>query len=475
MRRVFHSILLTVLVISGCKAQFPRTEYEPVRYEDGTPVTDDPDAEALFAQDRFQVDTTLTGKGDTLFVVRHESAYVRMQLEGLPADAGIDRITLVPMEGEVTVLPISIPATGAPVVWMAKGPGRLPATAAIAQGTGGRLWSVRLPGMDLKSGTAYRWTGTCLTPDAPPAGLRASLKPQTYPPEIEAGEYSGITWLDGSTFAVVDDNLRGGGIVLFSIPIDDYGDVGSVSMRLTEGTSAVSGKKRDCEGIAFVPGKSTLYVSSEKHQEILEYDLAGKETGHRLQVPKDLGTSHIVSNRGFEALTFNAKTGLFWTTTESPLRQDTFLPRILRLQSFDIDGKPAGRYLYRTEEPEIANSSNAQAYVFGIPTLAALDDGRLIVLEREVYVPKGGVLDKLRSAFTRISLFVVDPVHDEAGILRKAPLCSFRTSALDLANYEGMCLGPTLPDGRRTLVLIADSQKGSGGLTKEYVKVILLQ
>jgi hypothetical protein len=38
-----------------------------------------------------------------------------------------------------------------------------------------------------------------------------------------------------------------------------------------------------------------------------------------------------------------------------------------------------------------------------------------------------------------------------------------------------MCLGPVLPDGRRTLVLIADSQRGSGGLTNEYVKVILFR
>ena len=51
----------------------------------------------------------------------------------------------------------------------------------------------------------------------------------------------------------------------------------------------------------------------------------------------------------------------------------------------------------------------------------------------------------------------------------------FTTGALNLANFEGMCLGPVLPDGRRTLVLIADSQKGSGGLTNEYVKVILFR
>ena len=92
-----------------------------------------------------------------------------------------------------------------------------------------------------------------------------------------------------------------------------------------------------------------------------------------------------------------------------------------------------------------------------------------------MYVPQGGFWDKLQKSFTSVNLYLVDPVHDAAGILRKSLLCSFRTGALDLANFEGMCLGPTLPDGQRSLVLIADSEKGSGGLTQEYVKVILLQ
>ena len=46
---------------------------------------------------------------------------------------------------------------------------------------------------------------------------------------------------------------------------------------------------------------------------------------------------------------------------------------------------------------------------------------------------------------------------------------------MSLANYEGMCLGPTLPDGRRCLVLIPDSQGGKDGLTSEYVKVITVR
>ena len=56
-----------------------------------------------------------------------------------------------------------------------------------------------------------------------------------------------------------------------------------------------------------------------------------------------------------------------------------------------------------------------------------------------------------------------------------ATFCSFSTNSGTLANYEGMCLGPTLPDGSRCLVLVPDSQGGQNGLTKEYVKVITVR
>ena len=472
MKRRTLTIVLAVCTAVGCAAQQQREVYEPVRFQDGTPVTDDPEAEALFAEDTFLVDTTFTEKGDTLFTFRHTGAFVRLQLDGLPADAGIDKISLMPMQGTLTVLPATLSGSGEFVLWMAKKPGGLPAAAAFAQGADGRLWSVRLPALDLAPGIAYRWTGTFVTPEAPVPDLTARALSQTLM-EIDPGEYSGITHISGNRYAVVDDNLKGGGILFFSIPIGPDGTVGRVRMQAADGTAKASGKSRDCEGVAYVPSSGTLFVSSEK-QEIREYDLSGKATGKSLRVPKDMGAAHIVTNRGFEALTYNDNTGLFWTTTESPLRQDTFLPRILRLQSFTRDGAPAQRYFYQTGKPQ-KSSKGTTAYVFGIPALAALDDGRLLVLEREVYVPTGGLWDKLQRAFTATNIYLVDPVHDTAGILRKSLLCSFRTGALDLANYEGMCLGPTLPDGTRTLVLIADSQKGSGGRTSEYVKVILLR
>ena len=468
MKRILLSLLLACSIALGCSAQPKGTVvHEPVLFEDGTPVEGDAKADSLFAQDRFLTDTTVTEKGDTLFTVRHASAYVRMQLDGLPA--GVDKILLVPVVGKARTLPVR--GTEPLVLWLAKEPGILTAVAAVAKAPDGRLWSVRLSGRNIEPGIAYRWTGTLLPPEAPDTGLRATPLPATLL-DIEPGEYSGITWLGGNQYAVVDDNLKGGGILRFAIPIDADGNVGTVLRQVASGTAAADGKKRDTEGVAFVASENRLYVSSEKDQEIRGYDLNGNDAGVSLKVPKDL--KGIVDNQGFEALTYNENTGLFWTTTEAPLKADTFLPRILRLQSFDREGKLSRRYFYQLGEPTQTSRKTA-AYVFGVPALVALDDGRLLVLEREVYVPQGGLWDKLQGSFTNTQIFVVDPVHDTAGLLRKFLLCSFNTSAFNLADFEGMCLGPVLPDGRRTLVLIADSQKGSGGLTNEYVKVILFR
>jgi hypothetical protein len=139
-----------------------------------------------------------------------------------------------------------------------------------------------------------------------------------------------------------------------------------------------------------------------------------------------------------------------------------------------------------------AEGKAAWAYVFGIPAITALDDGRLIVLEREVYVPYGQPKEILKTMFSRVKLYVVDPSGDPTEILPKQLLCSFETGVrmsaagidVALANYEGMCLGPVLPDGRNTLILIADSQGGMAQLaarlgrrqlTCEFVKVLLLE
>lgn len=311
---------------------------------------------------------------------------------------------------------------------------------------------------------------------------------------VAPGQYSGIAYLGGERYAVVDDNLPGGGIVFFEIPLRDDGTVRTAQVRHTvpEGTLASPVSGRDNEGVVYAGGR--LYVSAEGDQSIREYDLDGRETGRVFAVPADLGADAIKGNAGFEALTYNAESGCFWTTTELPLPASGADSRLHPLQRFDSRFQPDGRWLYRTDDPRVegAEAASARAYVFGISAMAALEDGRLFVLEREVYVPNEsrpkGILEK---AFAKVKLYVVDPSASAPGdVLTKRLLCEFETGIsltaagidLALANYEGMCLGPRLSDGRRCLLLIADSQAGMPDLsrrlgrkhlTHEFIKVLL--
>ena len=308
-----------------------------------------------------------------------------------------------------------------------------------------------------------------LSAAAQDAPLTARLYSQARMPRaVGHGQFSGIAYLGADCYAVVDDKLPGGGIVFMEFRMDSYG---RVTKTVPYGTSGSTVSGRDNEGVAYVPATRTLYVSSESDQQIREYGLDGLETGRQLRVPEAFGTAKISPNKGFEALTYNAATGLFWTTTEAPLKGETFH----RLQSFSSEGEPLGSYRYQMEAAT-GQAAGAEAYVFGIPALAAMDDGRVLVLEREVYVPAGGLLDKALRSFTRMNLFVVDPkTAAPDGLLAKQRVASWSTSSVNLANFEGMCLGPKLSDGRQCLVLIADSQGGQDGLTAEYIKVITLR
>ncbi len=318
-----------------------------------------------------------------------------------------------------------------------------------------------------------------------------------FPEEVPAGQYSGITYLGGTKYAVVHDKLNGGGLVLFDIFLSDDGTVAYVKAEVPQATSVANESGLDNEGVVFVPlaskrlglGSSgeifsqdlpevegVLLISQERDQTISEYTVEGVATGRTVAVPQMFAKDNIVLNNGFEALAYNAVTGLLWTTTERPLKQDQDSGELLRLQSFGPSYRAAESFLYMMDNPDVPlqMSSVARAYVHGVSAMTALDDGSLLVLEREVYVPKGGTLAMMLGSFTRSKIYRVNPAKEQesAEPLRKTLFAQFMTSALNIANYEGMCLGPDLPGGWHTLVLIADSQGGQNGLTNEYIKVI---
>ena len=301
------------------------------------------------------------------------------------------------------------------------------------------------------------------------------LKQRAFPKTVSAGNYSGITWLGGSRYAVANDKSPTAGFYLMTIDIDSItGELLSVR----EDTFLTSGQpNRDEEGICYVPQNQTIFVSGEKDQEILEYNLQGQLTGRKLNIPEVFKTSY--SNGGFEALTYQVQTHRFWTTTEHTLKADGEKPSIerkiknrLRLQSFGDDLQPKEQYWYETDSTNIRKKKGRS--ILGVSGLVALDDGRIVVLERELYFPKQQI-----GSYSLVKLYLIDPSQCQPGeILQKTLLIAFKTKVnllrRNFANFEGICLGPKLTDGRQLLVLVCDSQNHYRGILKDWYKTIIL-
>ena len=311
------------------------------------------------------------------------------------------------------------------------------------------------------------------------------------PTSWSASDYSGITWIEGNRYAVVHDKMDGFYIMELNVTASG---ITPVSRSSFYGNTGVS---RDCEGIVYHPGRGTVFISGEADQQILEYDMAGNKTGAKLAVPAIFAKSNGTGNYGFEALAYDRTTGRFWTTTEATLPADggaaspstTRKHNVHRLQAFDENLQPVAQYAYKSDNLS-ADGSTSQ-YAFGIPEMVALPDGRLLVMEREFAV-FSGVISAWDSRVD-IKVFLVDPrgASDVSGLatisglsdsdyLPKQQLASFRTPLSSIANYEGMCLGPVLSDGTRSLLLINDSQSRYSavlGLVKldEYLKMMKLK
>lgn len=275
-------------------------------------------------------------------------------------------------------------------------------------------------------------------------------KPQRFHKALPAGNYSGITALGNNRFAVVSDKSEEDGFFILHIEIDSI--KGRITALKNEGFRSSDLPNRDIEGICYRPSTNTVFISGEQDNEVYEYTLDGKRTGKRLEMPaffKEAGR-----NYGLESLTYDRKRHLFYTTSERPLKGDS----LLRIQSFGDDLKPERCYYYKPDEPI------SKKHFYGIAELCALDDGQLLILERQIRVPKLKF-----GASTTIRIYEVTPTDEP--ILKKKLVKEFHTRLTltnrKFANYEGFC-----ETQGNQLLLIADSQNRFKGFLRDWFLIM---
>ncbi len=339
---------------------------------------------------------------------------------------------------------------------------------------------------------------------------------------VPLGGISGITYDRRSDrfFAVSDDRSDFGPARFYKLKLNIDGTnpqspkLGSVDIEKVVTVTTPDGKPYatgtlDLEGIAMSPRQS-VYISSEGVTVqgiapfINEYDLESGQIKGQLPVPERFVPKvvegqprGVLNNLGFEALTLNlpgfTPNGSFlepfrlFAATESAIAQDllperpatpetltatpvTEIPppplpvRLLHYLIGDTLPTLLAEHLYLLEpSPPLALSN-------GLTEILVLDQGGHFLSLERVFGPQGFDV--------RLYQFVIGSATDTSGFtalrgdlegiqpVRKQLLLDLKELGITLDNLEGMTLGPRLPDGSQSLVLVSDDNFSEGQKTQ---------
>lgn len=332
---------------------------------------------------------------------------------------------------------------------------------------------------------------------------------------IPASNYSGITPLGNGRFAVVSDKAPSLGYFEWSIEQDSLtGQVTYVSalgFRPLQAGSNLPATALDVEDLVFDAQHKLVWIANEGDQTLTAYDTATQQRAATMVIPPYFSRDSIFANLGFEALAHDAATQLWCSTSESPLRVDVparpeqLLPTVpldLRLTFWDSTFTAQRIVPYRMATSQL--SRQARYYLQGVPALCFLPNGSLLVMERELSVPRTYLgakchirlrwiaaktlqqwalsAEKISSdARSTAASLTATQCHQLAPQTPVAEIAEWRTQlgifSRSLANYEGMCLGRRLADGRQTVLCVSDAQGGAGRCgvhLRDFIRVVVL-
>lgn len=309
----------------------------------------------------------------------------------------------------------------------------------------------------------------------------------------EVGGLSSIVY-DGRTglyYAIADDRSEINDARYYTLHIDvadgslDDGDISFVRVTtiLDENGQPFATGSLDPEGIALT-ARGTLFISSEGNASatppinpfIKRFVRNGVQNGELVVPDKFLPNGvdfGVRNNLAFESLTFTPNHRYLLTASENALAQDGPASDVgqeswSRILVYDFRTRqPVHEFIYVVGEvPEAPDPPDAFR-TNGLVELHPLDNrGTFLAMERSFSVGKGntvGVYEISLAGATDVSGY--DDLYDEATGTAVPFTPVSKELVFDIEadfgiapdNLEGMTFGPTLPDGRRLLIIVSDN------------------
>lgn len=277
-----------------------------------------------------------------------------------------------------------------------------------------------------------------------------------------ATDLSAITWLREDRFFVVSNRQK----ALYPLRMDVNPETGRLSEAEFGKKIPLETEESDFEGLIYMPSKNRFYVSTEARSRIVGFDLDGDAT-FKVEVPKIFRQSR--RNKSLESLAWSEERQEMWTANEDSLECDGAESvrekgALVRLQRFNEKLAPSGQFAYRTE-PSLFRIGHQGT---GVTDMALLPNGELLVLERVITVGFCVRIFRVElDGATDITKVESLKKADDVKPAKKHLLFEQLSGAM---NFEGIALGPTLADGSRSLILVADN---GGGQTHHFIPLRL--
>lgn len=292
------------------------------------------------------------------------------------------------------------------------------------------------------------------------------------------GGLSGLAWRasDDRWFAVSDDKDEPR-VYTLRVSLDAPSRAVTVTI---EGVGSAARPPEDAEGIAIESGGSLL-LGFERPFGVRRFrpepatgPIARLLDPQAFEIPAHVRADGRI-NRGFESVATLERPGArreIWAGTESALESDgeeasPASGALCRIVVWDAEtGAVMREHAHRTlpTPPSLPFLPRYNSLAELTPT----GDGRLLALERS-FSPRSGYDGRIRlitpgMGETDLGDRRASPLDDSITPLRAETVCSIvGLGATSSANFEGMALGPALPDGGRLLLLVADDNFGSDG------------